>query len=567
MKLFSVIVTLFTILLLISCKNDIVRPVYELDKSIMVDTAAVVSAHPLASQIGADILRSGGNAIDAAIAVQFALAVCYPVAGNIGGGGFMIYRDNQGQSYALDYREKAPLKAYPDMYLDSLGNVIKDKSLYGHLASGVPGSVDGMVSAFERFSALKDWSALLNPAIALAENGFKITKRQAKNLNNKQEDFAKYNDFTTAFNSQENWKAGDVLVQKNLAKTLTAIRDNRRDGFYSGPVAELIVAEMNKTDGIITLEDLEQYESVWREPIKGNYNGMSVISMPPPSSGGACLLQLLEMVEHQGIDSLAFQSPEAIHLMVEAERRAYADRAKHMGDADYYDVPLAQLIDSAYIVSRMSNFSPDSASISEDIMAGSFKESEQTTHFSIVDKDGNAVSITTTINTGYGSKVVVEGAGFLLNNEMDDFSAKPGEPNFFGLIGAEANKIEPGKRMLSSMTPTIIEQDGELKLVVGTPGGSTIITSVFQTILNIFTFDMTATNAVHAPRFHHQWKPDQVFLEDDALDTNTKNALLNMGHELKARGKIGKVEAIQVKPDGTLEAVADIRGDDHAVGY
>lgn len=554
-------------LCILSCKTKSLLPLYKLDKSIIAPSAAVVSAHPEATKIGLEVLRDGGNAVDAAIAVQFALAVCYPVAGNIGGGGFMIYRGNDGETAALDFREMAPSKAFSDMYLDDNGDPISDLSLIGHMASGVPGTVDGMVKAFEKYSKLKDWKRLVQPSVDLAANGFKLTERQSKNLNKYMEKFVAYNTAPNAFTARKMWKTGDLLKQTNLSKTMAAIRDQGEDGFYKGWVADKIVEEMQRGNGIISHQDLENYESKWRDPVIDSYKGHNIISMPPPSSGGIILVQMLKMIEPFDIGQYDFQSQEAVHLIVESERRAYADRAIHLGDPDYYNVPLAELVDPTYTASRMANFNMEKASVSDSISNGTFEESEQTTHFSIVDEYGNATSVTTTINTGYGSKVVVGGAGFLLNNEMDDFSAKPGVPNFFGLLGAEANKIEPGKRMLSSMTPTIIEKDNKLKLVVGTPGGSTIITSVYQVILNILEFEMTATDAVHSPRFHHQWKPDLVFLEEDCLSEEVKSELTKKGHTLKPRGKIGKVEAIYVRPDGSLEAVADTRADDHAMGY
>jgi len=562
------------IIIIVSCKTveksviaPVDQPVYNFVKFKEVNNAAVVTAHPEASKIGLEILRKGGNAADAAIAVQFALAVCYPVAGNIGGGGFMVYRSAAGDINALDFREKAPGQAFTDMYLDTEGNPISELSTAGHLAAGVPGSVDGMWEVFQKYSQLKDWKTLVQPSVDLARNGFKLTKKQASSLNNKREDFIKYNTVGSQFVAKETWRAGDDFVQADLAKTFEAIRDKGRDGFYEGWVADKIVEEMKRGNGIINHQDLSDYNSVWREPVVGSYKDLKIISMPPPSSGGLILLQLLKMVEPFELGNYGLHSSQAVHTMVEAERRAYADRATHLGDMDFYPVPSSDLINNEYIQSRMDNFDMDKASKSDDIAAGVFEESEQTTHFSIVDQEGNAVSITTTINTGFGNKVIVGGAGFLLNNEMDDFSAKPGTPNYFGLIGAEANKIEPGKRMLSSMTPTIIEQNGNLKMVVGTPGGSTIITSVYQVIMNVFEFNTTAFDAVQLPRFHHQWKPDLIMYEDDFMPEDLSIKLATKGHELKKRGKIGRVEVIYVNDSGRLEAVADSRGDDHVSGY
>ena len=452
----------------------------------------VVTAHPEASKVGVEILKKGGNAIDASIAVQFALAVVYPNAGNIGGGGFLVYRDAKGMTDALDYREKAPLKASEDMYWDKNGNAITDLSLYGQFAAGVPGTVDGMVKAHEKYGKL-NWKELVQPAINLAQKGFKITKQQASELTNKHNDFVKYNSKTNALTSKSSWKEGDLLIQKDLANTLKLIQQKGRAGFYEGKTADLIVKEMKRGNGIISHEDLKEYQSVWRTPVSGNYKGLKVISMPPPSSGGIALVSLFQSIEDYPINKWGFQADSTIQVMVEAERRVYADRAEHLGDPDFIKVPQKQLLDKSYNVNRMKDFSFDKATPSSAIKAGEIigKESMETTHYVIVDKDGNAASVTTTLNNSYGSLVVVEGAGFLLNDEMDDFSVKPGTPNLYGLVGGKANAIEPSKRMLSSMTPSILEKDGKLFMVVGTPGGSTIITSVFQAILNVVDFGMT----------------------------------------------------------------------------
>ncbi|WP_235297018.1 gamma-glutamyltransferase [Portibacter marinus] len=570
MKKFSLYLLFLGLLLVSSCKTKKLssdESVYPLKKSIVAEDAAVVSAHYLASEIGLDILKSGGNAVDAAIAVQFALDVCYPVAGNIGGGGFMVYRQADGDVYTLDYREKAPLAATSDMYLDENGEADLNKSQLGHLAVGVPGSVDGMYTAFERFSKLKNWKMLVQPSVDLARKGFKLTESQAEGLNNNKVKFAQANTVPNQFTSSKSFAKGEILVQEDLAKVYEAIRDHGREGFYGGWVADAIVAEMERGNGIITLEDLAKYKAKWREPLTGQYDEYTIHSMPPPSSGGVLLIQMLEMLEDFNLAEMGFHSKEAIHLIVEAERRAYADRAKHLGDMDFYTVPLKMLMDPEYARMRMQNFDDKKASDSEEVMAGGLKESEQTTHFSIVDSYGNAVSITTTLNGGYGSKVIVDGTGIFLNNEMDDFSAKPGVPNMFGLIGAEANKIEPEKRMLSSMTPTIIEKNGQLHLVLGTPGGSTIITSVLQVALNVMKFGMDVNSAVQSPRFHHQWKPDVLMIEKGAFPDQTIDALKEMGHEFNTRGAIGRVEAILVDFNGKLKAAADKRGDDHAAGY
>lgn len=527
----------------------------------------VVSAHPIASAIGVDILKKGGNAIDAAIAVQFALAVVYPSAGNIGGGGFMIYRTSSGDVSTLDFREAAPANASRDMYLGERDIVVKNASRKGHLASGVPGVVDGMIKAHEKFGSLA-WEELLNPAIEVANNGYKLTTKEARKLLGNRDDFIEYNTIRPDFVLEKEWQEGDIVFNKDLGKTLALIRDNGGDGFYKGETADLIVAEMERGNGIMTLEDLAAYEAKWREPIIGEYRGYKIISMPPPSSGGVALIQLLASIEPYNLAEMGFHTEASIHLMAEAERRIYADRSTHLGDADFYDVPVSMLTDKKYNRQRMADFNPEKATLSVEILAGELAyESEQTTHFSIIDKDGNAVALTTTINGGFGSKVFVAGAGFLLNNEMDDFSIKPGFPNMFGLIGGEANAIEPGKRMLSSMTPTIIEKDGKLLMVVGSPGGSTIITSVFQNVVNVLDYGMGMQESVNATRFHHQWLPDGIRYEVGEPDSLTMQNLRDMGHEFYERGSIGKVDAILVLADQTLEGGADPRGDDTAVGY
>lgn len=532
------------------------------------ENGAVVSAHPIASQVGLDILKKGGNAVDAAIAVKFALAVVYPNAGNLGGGGFMVYRSHDGHVNSLDFREKAPEAAFKDMYLDNLGNPIKDLSLYGHLAAGVPGSVAGMDEAHQKYGSLK-WSVLLAPAIKLAENGFEITQRQANEFNSYKSEFIKHNPLGADIIRNEPWKKGDKFIQKDLAKTLKRISKSRRDGFYKGETADLIVAEMNRGKGIITHKDLQDYQAIWRNPIVGKYKKYKIISMPPPSSGGIAVLALLQSIEKYPLNEWGFQSDSTIRAMVEAERRVYADRATYLGDPDFYKVPQKKLTSKQYNRSRMENVSFQKATPSEAIQAGNIPgyESEQTTHFSIVDKKGNAVSITTTINGSYGSLVWVKGAGFLLNNEMDDFSVKPGSPNMYGLLGGKANSIEPGKRMLSAMSPTIVEENGKLKMVVGTPGGSTIITSVFQTILNVLEFGMTAQESVSAPRFHHQWQPDRIDVESHAISQLIREKLIRDGYKIHKRESIGRVENIVILPNGKLQTGADHRGDDKAIGY
>lgn len=527
---------------------------------------AVVSAHPLATQAGLLILKKGGNAFDAAIATQWALAVVYPGAGNIGGGGFMVATVKNKKPLALDYREVAPARASRDMYLDSDGNAISEKSLYGHLSAGVPGTVAGLFAS-HRFAKLP-MQALLQPAIELAEKGFAITEGEAQSLNHSKEAFEKYNTQTPVFVRSGGWKKGDTLIQTDLANTLKRVRDKGQKGFYEGKTAQLLVAEMKRGNGLMSLEDLKNYKAKFRDAQQFEYRGYSIVGMPMPSSGGLLLTQMLKMIEPYTVSKMGFQTAGSVQLMIEAERRAYADRAKYMGDADFYKVPVAELSGNAYLKNRMKDYKPGKAGSSQVIVEGIIPgyESEETTHLSVIDNEGNAVSVTTTLNNNYGSKTVVAGAGFLLNDEMDDFSAKPGSPNLFGAVGGKANAIEPGKRMLSSMAPTIVLKNNKPFLVVGTPGGTTIPTSVFQTIVNIIDFKMTTDDAVNQPKFHHQWLPDEVFIEKK-FSAAAKEQLKTMGYKITERGQIGRTEVIKVLPDGQFEAVADNRGDDSAATW
>ena len=539
---------------------------YATEKDVPADSAAVVTAHPLATRVGLDILRRGGNAADAAVAVQLALAVVYPQAGNIGGGGFLVYRSAGGETAALDYREKAPAAATETMFQDSAGNVLDNKSRYSAFACGVPGTVDGLYETHKRFGRLP-WANLVAPAILLADKGYQITEREAKQLNDEKYTFAKINRVFPPFVKMDVWEPGDWLIQKDLANTLRFISSYGRDGFYGGITADLIVREMERQGGPMTADDLKNYRSTWRKPLEFDWRGLHIIGMPPPSSGGVLLQQMLGMLGDADLHTDGFHTAAVVHRMVEVERRAYADRAEHLGDPDFWAVPQAGLVRPDYLKTRMADFSPDKATPSKGLRAGVPKVREETTHISIVDAEGNAAAVTTTLNDAYGSRVVVNGAGFILNNEMDDFSAKPGAPNLYGAIGGRANAVAPGKRPLSSMTPTIVTRDGRLSLVVGTPGGTTIPTSVFQVLLNVYVFNLPLPEAVHTKRFHHQWLPDEIQIEEGALPDDVLEKLKTMGHAVKVRTPIGRVEAIQRMPDGRLRAVADDRGDDAAGGY
>ena len=530
-------------------------------------TAAVVSARIEASEAGKTVMQQGGNAYDAMVATSFALSVVYPVAGNITGGGFFVYRTAAGETGTLDYREMAPLKATKDLYLDKEGNVIPKLSTVGGLAVGIPGAVAGILEVHRKMGSLP-LEQLLAPAIKLAEEGYIITEKQARSFKRYRDLFVDVNGEDTFF-AQEH-KAEDRIVNLPLAKTLKAIAAKGNAGFYEGWVAEAMVNKTQATGGILSLEDLKVYEPKWRDPIQFSYKDLNLISMAPPSSGGICLGQMMQMVAPYDLKNMGHNTTESMHLMIEAERRSYADRSHFLGDPDFVSVPQAHLIDPSYIAERMQNYSAENATLSKDVSHGDIivVESDETTHFSIVDKDGNAVSVTTTLNGAYGSKVYVDEIGVFMNNEMDDFSSKPGTPNMFGLTGSEANSIAPKKRMLSSMTPSIVEKNNQLYMVVGTPGGSTIITSVFQTILNVYEHGMGMQEAVAAPRFHHQWLPDVVVLEPDAFDENVINSLKDKGHNIEAKYSriIGKVDAILME-NGNISIGADPRGDDAAATF
>jgi gamma-glutamyltranspeptidase/glutathione hydrolase len=549
----------------ISCKtqNVMVQPT-----GLVANEAMVVSAREEASKIGVEIMKKGGNAFDAMVATELAVAVAYPFAGNLGGGGFMVYRKANGEIGSLDYREKAPLAATKDMFLDEKRNVIKGKSTESPLAIGVPGTIAGVFAVHEKLGSLPI-EEILKPVIELAERGVIVTKKQEDRLAAYRDKIIKVNGDKTLFATA--FKENDVIQYPALANTLKRISKNGRDEFYKGETAKILVKYLQEKGAIITLEDLAKYEAKWRTPLNFDYKDLKIISMPPPSSGGICLAEIFKMIAPFDLAKMGHNSTEAIQVIVEAERRAYADRSYYLGDPDFVKIPLKALMDDDYLKQRMSNFSFEKATLSSDIKEGkvTYNESTETTHYSIVDQFGNAVSSTTTLNDGYGSKYYCDELGFFLNNEMDDFSAKPGEPNMFGLVGNEANSIAPQKRMLSSMTPTIVEKNGKLFMVVGSPGGSTIITSVLQTILNVYEYRFSMQEAVNAPRFHHQWLPDLITFEPNTFDTKTFETLKSKGYLIseKTTPVIGKVDAILVLPNKKLEGGADFRGDDKAVGF
>jgi gamma-glutamyltranspeptidase/glutathione hydrolase len=552
-------------ILLFNCKTSEKK---EKITGLIAEKAMVVSAREEASKIGTDILQKGGNAFDAMVATELALAVAYPYAGNIGGGGFMVYRKNDGEIGALDYREKAPLAASKDMYLDADKNVIKGKSTLGSMAVGIPGTVAGVFETHRKFGSLpmKD---ILQPVIALAKRGVIVTKKQATRIKSYQARFLSVNKDSILFN--KNWKENDTIKYNALAATLTRIQKNGSDEFYKGETAKKLVAFIQANGGIMTLEDLAKYEAKWRTPITFKYDNLKVISMSPPSSGGICLAQIMNGIENYDLDKYGHNSVKTIQIITEAERRAYADRSFFLGDPDFVKIPVETLISKEYVNGRMDDFSFDKATKSSAVSHGNIKmvESDETTHYSIVDQFGNAISATTTINAGYGSKLYSSELGFFLNNEMNDFSSKAGVPNMFGLIGAKANEIAPEKRMLSSMTPTIVEKNGTLWMVVGTPGGSTIITSVLQTILNVHEFGFGMQEAINQPRFHHQWLPDVIMMEPNQFDKKATDELKKLGYNINEKDSpvIGKVEGILILPSGNLEGGADPRGDDKAIGF
>ena len=549
------------------------------DKNPMTDNAVsaasakggmVATRSALASQVGADILAQGGNAIDAAVAVGFALAVTHPAAGNLGGGGFMIISLADGTTVANDHREMAPGRATKDMFLDIESQVVEGLSTRSHLSSGVPGSVAGLLDALTKYGTMSR-AEVLEPAINLAKNGIVLDEDLARSFQRNSQEFANYPASAAIFSRDgQAYEVGDLWVQADLAAALERIKAEGKAGFYAGKTADLLVAEMQRGGGLISHADLRDYHSVWRQTIRSSYRSYDIVSMPPPSSGGILLVQMLNMLETFDIGGMGYGSVQSIHTLIEAERRAYADRATYLGDSDFYPVPISKLTDKAYALERFADFDPSEASTSQDTGAGQIPaESMETTHASIIDGQGNAVAYTTTLNLSYGNKIVVPGAGFLLNNEMDDFVLKENVANYYGLIGGEANSIQPGKRMLSSMSPTIVLKDDQPVLVTGSPGGSTIITTTLQVIVNVLDHGMSLADAVASPRFHHQWLPEEVLIEPGALTQQTWTELEDMGHNeivlLEQDALLGDANSVMRTAQGFI-GVADPRGGGAAVG-
>jgi len=538
-------------------------------------TPTVVSARKDASDIGVEIMKKGGNAFDAMIGVQLALSVSHPTAGNIAGGGFMVYKLKDGTDGTLDFRETAPADSSEKMYQDENGNVIPGLSSIGGLAVGVPGTVSAIFEIHKKFGSLPI-EELFQPSIELAEKGYLVTKYLEDELNEKRDDFIKLNGKNSLYSKE--YKSGDTIFNKMYANTLREIMNKGTDGFYKGKVAEDMIETISQSGGIMTMEDLSEYQSVWRDPVRFKYKGYDIISMSFPSSGGVILGQMMKAIENFDLSKIKHNSPEYVQLLTEIERRAFADRSDLMGDPDFMRLPVYEFMDKEYVESRMKNFSWDQATPSSEIKPGEiiFNESYETTHFSIVDKEGNAVSVTTTLNNSFGSKVYVENSGFFLNNEMDDFSSKPGYPNFFGVIGSEANSIQPKKRMLSAMTPTIVLKNNKPHLILGSPGGPSIITSVFQTILNVVEYNMDVNKAVSSPRFHHQWYPDLIVMENEAYSDELNSILSKKNYLIVKlpieeetlgvykRSDIGAVDAILINENGEVFGGADLRREHHS---